>query len=218
MARRFVSSETPALQQAAIIEAALRVLDSEGLVNVTLRRVASELNVQAPALYWHIKDKTTLIDYMAEAILQTQFKDLAPRTENESWQTWLIATMNKLRTAMLTYKDGGRVVTGAHLFPAVTLLNLFEISLESLISAGLDLPKAHSIVATTIHFVFGRVIEEQSGPSPEQLQHVRLDELFAAYPLFLRAQEQDDRLSYSEEFENSLRLIINGASKEGNQE
>jgi AcrR family transcriptional regulator len=203
----------PALERRAIIEAALTILDREGLNNLTLRRVASELGVQAPAIYWHVKDKTALLDYMAEAILQTQFSDLQPRDTDEQWQQWLINTMNKLRRAMLAYKDGARVVTGAHLFPAVTLLKLVEVSLVSLTSAGISLRMAHTIIITTIHFVFGRVIEEQSGPSPEQLQSVDINEIFKNYPMFLRSQREDEVLDNSGEFEESLQLIVKGASK-----
>lgn len=210
MARRPVNKHTPALQQAAIVEAALIVLSREGFNNLTLRRVAAELNVQAPALYWHVKDKTALVDYMAEAILQTQFNDLKPRSDSMLWQDWLIETMKKLRAAMLSYRDGGRVVTGAHLFPAVTLIQLFEVAYISLTSAGIDIKEARTIVGTTVHFVFGRVIEEQSMPSLEQVQQVRFDELFSAYPLFLRSI--DHSADYSNEFENSLRLIIRGVS------
>lgn len=193
-----------------IIEAALTVLDNEGLNNLTLRRVATELGVQAPAIYWHVKDKTTLIDYMAEAILQTQFSNLQPRRDEEAWQEWLVDTMKKLRAAMLTYRDGGRIVTGAHLFPAVTLIKLFETSYMSLTSAGIDIKTANMIIGTTVHFVFGRVIEEQSGPSPEQFKHLNIRDLFADYPLFLRSLDVNP--NYSDEFEESLRLIIRGAS------
>jgi TetR/AcrR family tetracycline transcriptional repressor len=187
VARRAIDKDTPALQRATIVRAALAVLDTEGFNNLTLRRVATELGVQAPAIYWHVKDKTTLIDYMAEAILQTQFSELKPRRDEEPWEEWFVDTMKKLRAAMWTYRDGGRIVTGAHLFPAITLIKLFETSYMSLTSAGIDIKTAHIIVGTAIHFVFGRVIEEQSGPSPEQFKHVNIHELFADYPLFLRS-------------------------------
>lgn len=214
MARRAATKDTPALERSTIVEAALVVLDKEGFNNLTLRRVASELGVQAPAIYWHIKDKTALIDYMAEAVLQTQFRDLRSRDSEEQWQDWFIGTMKKLRRAMLMYRDGGRVVTGAHLFPAVTLVKLVETSLASLISAGISPYTAHSIIITTIHFVFGRVIEEQSGPSLEQLQNIDLTEIFVDYPLFLSSLKEGGVLDSTQEFEHSLQLIITGATKE----
>ncbi len=46
------------------------VLDEEGLDDVTLRKIASKLGIQDPTLYWHFKNKSDLIDDMAEAILK----------------------------------------------------------------------------------------------------------------------------------------------------
>lgn len=40
-----------------IVEAALRILQTEGPAAVTMRRVAAELGIQAPSLYKHITDK-----------------------------------------------------------------------------------------------------------------------------------------------------------------
>lgn len=40
-----------------IVEAALRILQTEGPAAVTMRRVAAELGIQAPSLYKHISDK-----------------------------------------------------------------------------------------------------------------------------------------------------------------
>lgn len=195
------------LQRDAIVEAALRVLDREGFSNLTLRRVATELGVQAPAIYWHIKDKAELADYMAEAILSRQFKDLSPRHDDEQWQEWLLGTMQQLRSAMWLYRDGGRIVTGARLYPAVTLVKLFDVSMQSLVSSGIPLEKSGRIIAAVVHFVFGRVIEEQSGPTKEQAASINLDELFVDYPTFVASVKSR---SGKDEFEQVVRAIING--------
>src|SRR5690625_6711762 len=75
-----------ALKKEKIIQEALQLLNESGLEGVTLRKLASRLNVQAPALYWHFKNKKTLVNEMAEAILQTEFYDITERRADESWQ------------------------------------------------------------------------------------------------------------------------------------
>lgn len=190
-----------------IVQAALTVLNREGLANLTLRRVASELNVQAPALYWHVKDKTELVDYMAEAILQASFHEIVPRHDDEEWQDWLVSVMKQLRRAMWLYRDGGRVVTGAHLAPTFTLVKLFDVCIQSLVSSGVSVEKAGRIISAVTHFVFGRVIEEQSGSSPEQYAVINLDDLFGDYPFFLQSVE---KRKGKDEFEIVLRGIVNG--------
>ncbi|HUB93825.1 MAG TPA: TetR family transcriptional regulator, partial [Verrucomicrobiae bacterium] len=63
-------------KQTLIIATALRLLDEEGIDSLSLRKLGSLLNMQAPALYWHFKNKTLLVDYMAEAILKEAFSDM----------------------------------------------------------------------------------------------------------------------------------------------
>ena len=53
------------LSKAGIVQAALGVLDEAGFDGLTVRAVAGRLGVQAPALYWHVRDKQELIDEMA---------------------------------------------------------------------------------------------------------------------------------------------------------
>ncbi len=52
-----------------IVRAGLALLNEIGLEQLTLRRLAVELSIQAPTLYWHFKSKEELIDAMATLIL-----------------------------------------------------------------------------------------------------------------------------------------------------
>ena len=61
-----------ALDRAQVVTAAIELLDEVGLDGLTLRRLAQELGVQAPALYWHFKDKQELLDQMMVTISATE--------------------------------------------------------------------------------------------------------------------------------------------------
>ena len=107
-------TKTPHIQPEAVIKAALEILDAEGLENVTLRRIAAKLNVQAPALYWHFKDKSDITDDMAQAILKNASLDsITPPEDINNWDSWLEDLMHCLRNALIAHRDGGRVVAGA---------------------------------------------------------------------------------------------------------
>ena len=115
-------TKTPHIQPEAVIKAALDILDAEGLENVTLRRISAKLNVQAPALYWHFKDKSDITDDMAQAILKNSGLDsITPPEDIKNWDTWLAELMHRLRNALMAHKDGGRVVAGATFGRAYTL-------------------------------------------------------------------------------------------------
>jgi TetR/AcrR family tetracycline transcriptional repressor len=201
------------LKQQQIIEAGLELLTKGGLAAISLRDLAKSINIQAPALYWYFKNKEDLVDYMAEAILQKEFHDLKPRADNETWQDWFTNHMKKLRKAMLAYPDGARVVAGAHIYPAVTLARSLDTSLESLVTAGVDIKTARFIVGTATHYTFGRVIEEQSSPSAEELKHFDMNELLAPYPYMRESFKEYDfnKFHAEEDFATGLEYIIRGS-------
>ena len=57
------------LTRKTIIAAAVTILDTYGLADMTMRRVATSLGVAPGALYWHIANKQQLITAIAEEIL-----------------------------------------------------------------------------------------------------------------------------------------------------
>lgn len=197
-------------KQEKIVEAALELLKEVGLNSLTLRDIARQLSIQAPALYWHFKSKEVLIDYMAEAILHQGFAGAQPRQNDESWQGWLTQHMETLRQAMLAYPDGARVVAGAHPTIATTMSVNFEQALQSLSSAGVALNDAAVIVLTATNYTVGYVIEEQSSPTPEQLAGIDLDSYFGHYPLTSKLLRDmfEQKTAREDNFRAGLQRII----------
>jgi AcrR family transcriptional regulator len=57
------------LTRERIIEAALRVMDDEGLEAVTMRRIGRELGVEAMSLYNHVEDKDDILEGVTERVM-----------------------------------------------------------------------------------------------------------------------------------------------------
>jgi TetR/AcrR family transcriptional regulator, tetracycline repressor protein len=57
------------LTRERVIEAAMRVMDEEGLEAVSMRRVAREVGVEAMSLYHHVEDKEDLLDGICEHVM-----------------------------------------------------------------------------------------------------------------------------------------------------
>lgn len=71
--RKTAGAETPArerLTRERIVEAALRIMDEEGLDAVSMRRVAREVGVEAMSLYHHVRDKEDLLDGICAAVMR----------------------------------------------------------------------------------------------------------------------------------------------------
>jgi len=56
------------LDRAAVVTAALRIADDEGLDALTIRRLAQDLGVTPTALYWHFTDKQAVLDAVADQL------------------------------------------------------------------------------------------------------------------------------------------------------
>jgi TetR/AcrR family tetracycline transcriptional repressor len=207
------------IQPDAVIKAAIEILDAEGLENVTLRRIAAKLNVQAPALYWHFKNKQDLTDDVAQTILSiAKLDNFTAPTDINNWPTWLADLMHCLRNALIAHKDGGRVVAGATYGRAYTLEKIMVGVTRVLEKAGFDKLNAGLAASTTIDYVWGFVIEEQAGTEPEQLiealsnpqetQSIRTDSEDDAFlSAFL---EEYRKLTPAEIFDWGLQVIITG--------
>ncbi|GGH87818.1 TetR/AcrR family tetracycline transcriptional repressor [Pullulanibacillus pueri] len=173
-----------ALKKELIIEEALVLLNQSGIEGVTLRKLAKRLDVQAPALYWHFKNKEVLIHEMAEAILKKEFAEWQPKKQEESWQAYVISLFVRLRKALLAYTDGGRVVAGAHL--SLTMADVTEEAIKSLLNTKRTLYTARLQVLTATHYTFGRVIEEQAHLTQEDMQGFHMESFEKEHPYLIQ--------------------------------
>jgi len=212
-------TKAPRLQPEAVIRAALEILDAEGLENVTLRRIAAKLNVQAPALYWHFKDKQDLTEDMAQTILSNaKLDNFTSPSDINDWPQWLADLMHSVRNALIAHRDGGRVVAGASFGRAYALEKMLAQIARVLNRAGFDSLHACLAAATTIDYVWGFVIEEQAGTEPKELiahlsnpKHTPLDMVNPENDAFLRAFiEEYRKMTPAEAFDWGLQVIIKG--------
>lgn len=69
-----------------VAEAALRLIDEEGLESLSVERIARELGVRGPSLYHHFPDKSAILYEIAKLVLG----DLEMDRTVESWQQWMV--------------------------------------------------------------------------------------------------------------------------------
>lgn len=139
-----------------VVECAVDVLDRHGLASLTMRRLGSELGVQASALYHHFVNKQTLLAAVADELLA---RGRRPRTARD-WDGRVLEVCGELRDAMLAYRDGAEVVATVHAFGLGAAGPADELE-EVLADAGFpdDLVEVGS--RTLLHLVFGHTAEEQ---------------------------------------------------------
>ena len=70
VARTVPRPRRPLLTRERIIECAIEIIDADGLDALSTRRLASELNVQAPSLYNHFTTKEEILDGVADTLFE----------------------------------------------------------------------------------------------------------------------------------------------------
>lgn len=149
------------LDRQAVVRTALRVLDKTGLDGLTVRKIASELHVQAPALYWHFKNKQELLDEMATTVFADSVREQGLPRADLSWSAWASESARGLRQTLLRYRDGARMFSGRYLTDP-SLYASMEAALAKFTEAGFSLSEAASVLNTLYCYVIGFTIEEQA--------------------------------------------------------
>ena len=197
----------PRIQPEAAIKAALDILEEDGLESVSLRRIAAKLNVQAAALYWHFQNKQDIINDMAQFILADNI-NLSKPSIPAKWAEWLFEMAHALRNALLSHREGARIVAGAGLDRARTLAELAELATGVMREAGFDACSSGIATTTIISYTFGYVIEEQSAPSLDSLEPEKIEDLYIQFPHLAATIRAQESLSKTELFDRGLHLII----------
>ncbi|NUU22512.1 MAG: TetR/AcrR family transcriptional regulator [Streptomycetaceae bacterium] len=123
----------PPLTVAAIIDAALEIVDTEGLEALSMRRVAQKLDTGAASLYAHVQNKEDLLDLVLDRV-NGEVK--LPPPDPDHWQEQLGGALRQIRDIYASHNDlakanFGRIPT--HPNSLVSMESMFAL----LKSAGL---------------------------------------------------------------------------------
>lgn len=209
------ANKRPGLTRHTLIETALRLLDEVGLDGLSVRRLATELGVQSPALYWHIRTKQELLDGMADAIVLAA--GMGPPHDGEPWQDWLTRRARAYRRSLLAHRDGARIVTGAAwLSPAA--IRMFDTELAAMVGCGFTPILALRTITAISQYVNGFVLAEQTKPrQPTESSSdplAALTELLDAgtsAPLLVAIREGGGTTT-DDAFEHGLRTLVDGTT------
>jgi AcrR family transcriptional regulator len=97
------------LTREAIVEAALRVLDAEGMDGLSMRKVGEELGVGAASIYWHVRNKEELLQLLFERVIE---EIELPEPDPARWQEQLRAYALRARDVLGRHRDAGRLSLG----------------------------------------------------------------------------------------------------------
>jgi len=152
-----------ALARDEIVSKALALLDEVGLEGLSTRRLAAELGVKGPSLYWHFANMAELKNLMAEALLEAVMP--APDAQPGDWRGWLAEGARGIRRAALSRRDGARVLAGARPTGQSRTLN-FAANIERLEREGFAPREARRILMALARYALGWALGEQAQRRP----------------------------------------------------
>lgn len=195
------------LQRETVVAAALKLLDEVGMDGLTTRRLAQELGVQQPSLYWHFKNKRELLDALAEAMLAEQ--QPADHTQYPDWREWMAAQAHAFRRCLRAHRDGARVHIGTR--PEGGDFGDGEAELAYLVAAGFTPADGLRALISLSYYTIGWLLEEQAateaGRGPGQAPMVPDPQ---RYPLLAQAQTVLSQNDVDADYEYGLRALIAG--------
>jgi TetR/AcrR family transcriptional regulator, tetracycline repressor protein len=148
-----------ALTQEQVVKRAVDLMAEAGLEALTLRRLAAELGVSAPTLYWHVRNKRELLDLMAAALVARAGRTTSP-APGQPWWEWLAERARLQFRALISHRDAALVVAGNR--PTEATLPDVEEVLGSLVAVGFPAPEALRVVLSVGNYVIGCAVERQA--------------------------------------------------------
>lgn len=169
------------LSRERVVDAALRLVDEEGLGALSMRKVAASLDVEAMSLYRHVKNKGDLLDALHEHLIGKVSAEGLPG----SWATQVTTLARRFRAILFAHP---RCVPLLATRPATTpqALALVEAGIAVLEQQGWSAEKAVDAFQTVFCFVVGHAVFHTAG-----------------------GQLPDDELA-RQEFEAGLAILIAG--------
>jgi AcrR family transcriptional regulator len=192
-------SPEPLLTRERIVAVALRLVDSDGLAGLSTRRVAAEMGVSSPALYYHFDS----MDDILVGVIREAMRSMSEPDPTSHWTDQVVSLCYSYRETLIAHPNlapamvrhpyrrfGGSVIAGlaramavdgmpAHLIPAA--LSSFEF------------------------YVFGAVVSAQADydePLPDEMPE--LDDFPDVATALLTAQNNE--VSFGE----GLRSLVAG--------
>lgn len=145
------------LHKRDVVEAATKLLDSYGIADLTMRRLARELDVSPGALYWHFANKQQLLGAVADRVLEP-VSGVAG-----SWRERIAGLCGGLRDALLSHTDGAELVSASFAAGQSQRMTQIVTDLTGAASdAGVRGGQAELAARTVVYYVLGFTVDEQS--------------------------------------------------------
>ena len=206
------------LDRRQVLEAALAVVDRDGLEALSMRRLGTELGAGATSLYWHVKNKDELLDLLVDRVIGEMLEEIRPA---DGWRAQMTEAARTARRVLVRHRHlapvfGTRPTFGPNALQAI------EVVVGQLRDAGFDDLTATLGANAVVTWSSGYAVFEARDPlgpnaTPEERQAfaAAMAATFASlppdrFPNTIAMLPLMNRIDADAQFESALGWILDG--------
>lgn len=207
------SSAAQPLNQASIVDAALRIVEADGMAGLSMRRVARELERAPMSLYRHVADLDALLALVVDELTST----VSVVDHGQDWRATLRGAAEQLHAVFLRYPGITTVVMATGL-RTEGMLRTLDTVISAMLRAGLTPQQAARTHRALFSLIFGdsvmqRAAGDSIAASPESWQRFFAGLLGAGgatFPSLAAVAPSIVQLGPHEGFEFALERLLDG--------
>jgi AcrR family transcriptional regulator len=139
------------------VDAAIEVIDADGLQACTMRSVANRLGVEPMSLYWHVANKDDLLDAVIARVLDGI---AVPPADGPDWRAQLTDFATAFRAMVLAHPQVATLIAQR---PVTGYLSVKRIAVDCLMNieqAGFSAAQAIDVMRMVARFVMATAIAD----------------------------------------------------------
>ncbi len=193
------------LSRERIAEAALALIDAEGLPALSMRKLGASLGVEAMSLYHYVANKDELLDAAVEQIyLEIDLPDFHDPRE---WEGVIRAGVRSFQQALARHPNALSLIASQ---PAISpgAFMQFRGAYDRLVDAGLEPADAHHMLGMLVAYAYGHVAFSNPTSSVNTLELIEItDDTDPDLATFVRTGRDIDT---DTSFEHGLDTLLAG--------
>lgn len=200
-----------ALSREAILDAALRIVDADGLAGLSMRRLAGALGVNPMSIYHHLPGKSAVVSGLVDRV----FAQVEPTARDGRWQDQLIEASRAYRRVLSAHRHLALQIVSDPNAVSHALVAAGEPFYAALDRAGLPPRRIVEAVDTIIDFIHGFMLGEASSPGESfEIGAALVERDTAQAPTVARVVaalgEEGLRYDFDRGFDVGLEIIVRG--------
>lgn len=200
------SSTRSRLSRERILDAALSLVDAQGLDSLTMRELGRLLDVEAMSLYRYFPNKAALLEALGERIIA---EIELPSTHDADWEELVTAGLRSFWHTLRAHPNAAPLLT---ITPTISppAMAAAELLLEVLGRAGIPPAEAHGAFRVLQAFTVGTAVMAAARPSVEEvrIRTAAIGDLERRFPLLGEALPAVTRATADDDFELGLALLL----------